>query len=66
MSSVNGYAPPNPYYGQGNFNSSSLESGASSGSANELNEDSKAKNLYSAKQQVEKKFMNDLLQVAKT
>ncbi len=66
MSSINGYAPPSPYYGQGGFGGASVRGGADAGDAAELNEESKAKNLASAKQQVDKKFMNDLLQVAKT
>ncbi len=66
MSSINGYAPPSPYYGQGGFNGPSSGGSADAGDAAQLNEESKAKNLKSAKEQVDKKFMNDLLQVAKT
>lgn len=51
----------NPYMPQG-FNSPT----ADAGDAQQLNEESKQKNLKSAKEQVDKKFMNDLLQVAKT
>ncbi|AMN78805.1 MULTISPECIES: hypothetical protein [Pseudomonas] len=66
MSSINGYAPPSPYFGQGGFGGPSSGGGADAGDASQLNEESKAKNLAAAKQQVDKKFMNDLLQVAKT
>lgn len=66
MSSINGYAPPSPYYGQRNFGGSSSAGSAGADDAADLNEESKAKNLAAARQQVDKKFMNDLLQVAKT
>lgn len=66
MSAINGYPAPSPYYGSGAFNSPSSGGSADAGDAEQLNEESKAKNLKSAREQVDKKFMNDLLQVAKT